>query len=70
MDLLLRYIFGDKKETRHDLFTSLLDANDVEEEGYVKLQDNELIGQSCFERICAVAYTVPLRKYIHFLISW
>ncbi len=35
---------SEKKEERYDLFSSLLDANEEEEDGQVKLQDSELIG--------------------------
>lgn len=36
---------AEKKEERYDLFSSLLDASEVEEEGEVKLTDRELIGR-------------------------
>ncbi|KAJ3520439.1 hypothetical protein NM688_g9161 [Phlebia brevispora] len=37
---------SEKKEERYDLFSSLLDANEVEEEGQVKMVDTELIGNT------------------------
>lgn len=42
---------SDKKEERYDLFSSLLDANELEDEGQVKLRDSELIGESIQLRV-------------------
>lgn len=38
--------FGEKKEERYDLFSSLLDASEIEEVGQTKLSDQELAGMS------------------------
>lgn len=42
------------KETKHDLFSSLLDASDGEADGSAKLTDRELLGRSCTHFISAV----------------
>lgn len=41
---------GEKKEERYDLFSSLLDASEVEEVGQTKLSDQELAGTSYTNR--------------------
>ena len=35
---------AEKREERFDLFSSLLDANEIETDGQAKLSDGELIG--------------------------
>ena len=44
---------AEKKAEQHDLFTSLLDANEGEADGQAKLADSELLGK------CSVAL-IPL----------
>ena len=36
---------AEKREERYDLFSSLLDASEIEEPGQTKLLDSELIGE-------------------------
>lgn len=37
---------AEKREERHDLFSSLLDASEDETDGQAKLTDQELLGKS------------------------
>ena len=43
--------FAEKKEEQHDLFSSLLDANEDESDGQARLTDSELLGMGFIQRI-------------------
>ena len=62
-DLIVARRTAKVKEERHDLFSSLLDANEEEAEGDVKLRDSELIGACCFS-FCIYARCACVAGYV------
>ena len=61
---------ADKVGERHDLFSGLLDAAQVEQDCKAMLSDEELIGGHLYLRSFAFSEKRPSRKHVYLSSCW
>ena len=66
MEMVQNRRTAEMKDERHDLFTSLLSANEDESDGEVALADRELLGEDHFvSTFEPEVETIHHRQYLH-----